>query len=468
MAGSASMGGTPDVTTGAGTLNKRHLFGYSLTEMPLSMAATPMALFIVPFYTRDLGLSLAAVGTILMLARISDVLTDPLIGQLSDRSRTRLGRRKPWILLGAPILMLSIWMLFVPSGPVTNAYFAFWLVTLWLGWTLMGIPFYAWGAELSPHYHERTRIASVRTGLGVLGTLIAIVVPLLTGWGLGYGYAIAESLHVIAIAASVILLIAVILLWQVPEGQPIETRRIPVMEGIRVMWSNGPFRRLMFGFTIAALGPAIGAPLYILFVVHVLEANVASNLVLLVFYVANLIGVVLWGLVARRFGKRNAWLMGMLTVIIAQPGYWFLGPGDLNYMMIVFFVLGIGIGSFNAVPAAMKADVVDLDRIRSGEDRTGLFFSVWSLANKLVIAFAAGIALNLLALFDFQATGNNGPVQIDALRVVFIFLPVLCYIIAFLVMWNYPISETRHKRLISMLERRTARRGRTPKHQPAT
>ena len=165
-----------------------------------------------------------------------------------------------------------------------------------------------------------------------------------------------------------------------------------------------------------------------------------------------------WGAVARRVGKRNAWLAGMITVLIAQPGYWFLGSGDLYWMMIVFFILGIGIGSFSALPAAMKADVVDLDRLRSGEDRTGLFFSVWSLANKLVIAFAAGFVLNLLALFDFDARGANGPDQIMALRVVFIFLPVVFYVAAFLVMWNYPISEARHQRLLGLLERRRQRR----------
>src|SRR5512139_1975065 len=163
--------------------------------MPLAMAATPMALFIAPFYSRDLGLSLAAVGTILMLARISDVVTDPLVGQLSDRTRSRIGRRKPWILVGAPLMLVSVWMLFVPQGAVTNTYFAVWLVLLWLGWTFIGIPFYAWGAELSPHYHERTRIASVRTGVGLVGTLVAIVVPLLTGLLFDYGYAIGESMH---------------------------------------------------------------------------------------------------------------------------------------------------------------------------------------------------------------------------------------------------------------------------------
>lgn len=440
-------------------LTNKQLLSYALMEGPLAMAATPMALFIAPFYMRDMGLSVAAVGTILMLARLSDVATDPIIGQLSDRTRTRFGRRKPWIIGGVPLTLLSIWMLFVPPGEVSNAYFATWLVLLWLGWTFIAIPFYAWGAELSPLYHERTRIASFRTSAGLIGTLIAIVVPLLTDWGFGYGFKVSESLHVIAICATVGMVIAVPLMWRVPEGVPIESKRISLMEGLRVMWRNGPFKRLMFGFTLGALGPAVGGPLYILFVVHVLEANVNSNVVLLVFYTANLLGVMLWNRVAQHVGKRKAWLMGMATAMIAQPGYWFLGPGDLYWMMVVFFILGLGIGSFSALPAAMKADVVDLDRLRSGEDRTGLFFSVWSLANKLVIAFAAGFVLNLLAFFDFQPKdGANGPDQIMALRVVFVFLPVVFYVAAFAMMWNYPISEARHKRLIGMLERKSARR----------
>lgn len=444
--------------TSRDNLSNKQLFSYALIESPMAMAATPLALFIAPFYTRDLGLSLAAVGTILMLARISDVITDPLIGQLSDRTRTRIGRRKPWVLLGAPLMLLSVWMLFVPSVPMTNLYFAIWLVAIWLGWTFIGIPYYAWGAELSTNYHERTRIASFRTALGIVGTLVAIIVPLITGGLMGYGYAIDESLHVVAICATVFLIPAVLLLWRVPEGAPIESRRISTREGLRMMWNNGPFKRLMLGFTLSGLGPAFGAPLYILFVIHVLEANIASNLVLLVFYVSNLLGVGLWGVVARRYGKRNAWVAGMITVLIAQPGYWFLGPGDLYWMMVVFFILGIGIGSFSALPAAMKADVIDLDRLKTGEDRTGLFFSVWSLASKLVAALAAGFALNAVALFDFQAAGDNGPTQILALRVVFVFLPIICYVAALCVMWKYPISEERQNRLMELLHRRNERR----------
>ncbi len=440
-------------------LPNRKLFGYAFMEMPLAMAATPMALFIAPFYSRDLGLSLAMVGTIMMLARISDVITDPLIGQLSDRTRTRWGRRKPWILAGAPITLLSVWMLFVPIEPVTDLYFGFWLVLLWLGWTFIGIPFYAWGAEISPDYHERTRIASVRMSFGLIGTLTGMLLPLLAGWFLGYGHEIRESLHIIAMTASVFFVLALMAMWMVPEGEPVETRRISLAEGIRVMWRNGPFKRLMAGFTIAALGPAVGGPLYILFVIYVLDGNLPPNVILLVFYTSNLLGVALWNRVAHHVGKRNAWLMGMTVVIIAQPCYLLLGTGDEYELLAVLALLGIGIGSFNAIPAAMKADVVDLDRLRSGEDRTALFFSVWSLANKFVLAVSAGAVLWLLGyFFGFDAKGENGPEQIQALRLVFCLLPMPFYFVAFAVVWKYPITEARHQRLIALLERRTERR----------
>src|SRR3954469_23829943 len=96
------------------------VLAYAATEFPSAMAAIPMAIFIPAMYTRDLGLSLAAVGTIMMVSRLIDMLTDPLIGLASDRTRTRFGRRKPWIVVGTPLMLLSVYMLFVPHPPVGN------------------------------------------------------------------------------------------------------------------------------------------------------------------------------------------------------------------------------------------------------------------------------------------------------------------------------------------------------------
>jgi glycoside/pentoside/hexuronide:cation symporter, GPH family len=438
-------------------LKRTKMLAYGLAEFPMAMAAIPMAIFIPALYTRDLGLSLGAVGTILIIARWTDVLTDPVIGFLSDRTRSRWGRRRPWILLGAPIMLLSIVQLFTPQPNVTTIYFAGWTITLWLGWTLVAIPYYAWGAELSADYHERTRIATWRTLCGVGGTLTTIAAPLLSAQLFGYGNALGESLTIVAGAAVAVAIVGfILLLTRVPEPPPMEVRRIAIMDGFRLMWRNGPFKRLMIAFVLGGIGPAMAAPLYIFYVNHVIQFDLAASMILLVFYTGNLLGVLLWGTLAQRVGKRRAWMTGMSLMIFSQPFYLLLGPGDLIPMMCILFVGGLSAGSFVALPSAMKADVIDIDRLQSGEDRTGLFFSSWSLAQKAIVAWATGFALLILEFADFQPSGENGPTQIWALKMAFAGIPTLCYAAAVLVIRPYPITEERHALVLKQLAARSA------------
>lgn len=436
-------------------MKRSRMLAYGLAEFPMAMAAIPMAIFIPALYTRDLGLSLGAVGAILIVARWTDVITDPLIGFLSDRTRGRWGRRKPWILAGAPLMLLSIVQLFTPGSSVTAGYFALWTIALWFGWTLVAIPYYAWGAELSADYHERTRIATWRTLCGVAGTLTTIAAPLISASLFGYGRALDESLTIVAVAAvSVAAVGFTVLLARVPEPPPRQVRQVPVLEGFRLMWRNGPFKRLMIAFVIGGIGPAMAAPLYIFYVNHVIQYDLAASVILLVFYAGNLIGVALWGWLAQRIGKRSAWMVGMSLMIVSQPGYLLLGPGDLLPMMVILFIGGLSAGSFVALPSAMKADVIDIDRLESGEDRTGLFFSSWSLAQKAIVAMATGFALLILEFAGFQAAGDNGPAQIWALKIAFAGIPAVCYATAVLIIRPYPISEAAHA---VVLERLAAR-----------
>ena len=140
-----------------------------LPDYAVYLAAVPVSLYLPFVYSRDLGLDLADIGIILMLARITDVITDPLIGYLSDRTDTRFGKRKPWLAAGALVMMISAWQLFAPSGTVTNWHLLIWSMLLWLGWTMINIPYFAWGAELSDDYNERTRITGWRQAFGYLG-----------------------------------------------------------------------------------------------------------------------------------------------------------------------------------------------------------------------------------------------------------------------------------------------------------
>ena len=131
------------------------LFCYSLTDLPVALSIFPVIVFIPRFYASDVGVPLTLVGTIMIAVRIFDVITDPLMGYLSDHTRSRFGRRRPWILAATPIMMVSIYQLFLPPAGAGAAHMLTWSLALSVATTMMLIPYYAWGAELSTNYNER-------------------------------------------------------------------------------------------------------------------------------------------------------------------------------------------------------------------------------------------------------------------------------------------------------------------------
>ncbi len=133
-------------------LSAQRLIAYSAPSLVTSVAALPMALFVPAFYAGVLGVPLASVGVAIALSRLLDVVTDPLIGSLSDRLRIPGGHRKPWMMIGTPLFLLSLWKIFAPGPEVSAAYLLFWSAALYLGFTLIDLPHKAWGAEISTYY----------------------------------------------------------------------------------------------------------------------------------------------------------------------------------------------------------------------------------------------------------------------------------------------------------------------------
>ena len=138
-------------------LGAPRLIAYSAPSLATSVAALPMALFVPAFYADDLGVPLAAVGTAIALSRLLDVVTDPLIGSLSDHGVLPFGRRKPWMVLGTPLFLVSLWQIFVPGEAASAGHLLLWSALLYLGFTMIDLPHKAWGAELSSDYDERSR-----------------------------------------------------------------------------------------------------------------------------------------------------------------------------------------------------------------------------------------------------------------------------------------------------------------------
>lgn len=443
-------------------LPRKSLVLYALPEYACFLGIIPISLYLPFVYAKDFGLDLADVGLILMLARLSDVVTDPLIGHLSDRTRTRFGRRKPWLVLGGILMMGSSYILFNPGvfgGVVGNGYLLLWSMLLWLGWTLINIPYYAWGAELSDDYDERTRLTGWRQAFAFLGNVSVLAIPVLSGQLTGYGAVPKEGLAIVGSMALVALPVCIgLALWGVPERQVIKVPRSSIIKNLKHMLGNGSFVLLFLGFMLMMLGTGWGSATFMLFAAFVVEAEAQTQAILLAYFGANILSLPLWIRLAERIGKKNTWLIGGFLFVCITPSFLLLGAGDLWGFFVCLGIYGVAGGNFGALSMAMKADVIEIASHRQGEDLAGSYIAVWSLGQKLMSALALGTALPLLQVLGFDPNAQNTPQQIDYLRWVYVLPPWLFYALAVAFIWRYPISSARLTRLRTAFERRSARR----------
>ncbi len=440
-------------------LSRSTLVQYGLPEYAVYLASIPVILYLPFVYSKDFGLSLGDVGTILFAARLSDVITDPLIGYLSDKTNTRFGRRKPWIAVGSVLLMVSAYLLFNPPQAVTNTYLLVWAVLLWLGWTMINIPYYAWGAELSNDYNERTRITGWRQLFGFLGNVSVLTIPVLSGQFFGYGSLPSEGLAIVGGMVLVVLpVLMTITLWRVPEPNRYGPVHTPILKHARQMLSNGSFLLLFFAFMLMSLGTGWGSATFMLFATYVVQAEEQTQLILLGYYFANVLALPIWVKIAERYGKKETWMAGGILFVLVTPCFLLLGPGQLLWFFVILAFYGIAGGNFGALSMSMKADVVEIAARRSGENVAGSYIAVWSLGQKFVMALALLVSLRMLEYFGFDPQGQNGAAELAALSYIYVLPPWLFYAVAVIVLWRYPISAARLKRIRHAFERRDARR----------
>ena len=440
-------------------LSRSRLIFFGLPDYAVYLASIPVSLYLPFVYSRDLGLGLAEIGLILMLARITDVVTDPVIGYLSDKTQSRFGRRKPWLAAGAIIMSISAWQLFAPSGVVTNWHLLIWSMLLWLGWTMINIPYFAWGAELSNDYNERTRITGWRQAFGYLGNVSVLLIPSLSGQLFGYGNLPKEGLTIVGFMALVLLPTLVFLaLWKVPEAKVTQKAQQNLIASTKQMFSNGSFMILFVGFLMLSMGTTWSSSLFMLFAAFVVDIETSTQTILLGFYLMQLLSLPVWVWVSYRIGKKQTWVMGAVIYVLATPGYMMLGPGDIVGFCIVLGGYGIASGNFVAISLSMKADLIEMAAYRAGGAVAGSYMAVWSLGTKFFQALVLGIALPMVSYFGFDPKGVNGPEELFALTFTMTIPPMLLYAASVFVIWRFPLSEARLVRLRSAFQRRDARR----------
>ncbi len=439
------------------------LLYYAWPGFALAMPTIPVYVYLPTFYAETLGLGLTTTGATLLAARLFDVVTDPAVGIASDRLRLPWGRRKPWVVVGSLIAALSMIALFQPPEPVSPAYLLAWAVALYLGWTLVAVPYAAWGAELSPDYHERARVTGAREAAMILGVLAAGAVPALA---VARGIEEAESLAIVAwLAVAVGTPAVTLLVWRVgePRAAPADRPRVrPDGNELLTLARNRPFVRLLSGWFVNGLANGLPAVLFPLYLQHALAADALQRgLLIFSYFLAGVVAIPVWLRLSRRFGKHRVWCGAMLLACLAFVWVPLLGPGEVLPFVVICICTGMALGADLALPPAMQADVVDLDTLRTRRARAGLFFALWSMATKLALACAVGIAFPVLDLFGFETGGTNGASAILALTLLYALVPVALKLIAVALIWHHPITHRRHEIIRRRLAARLLRQSST-------
>lgn len=422
-------------------LPRKVLLAYAAPALPMAALYFPVYVFLAPFYAGSFGLSVTLIGIIFIAIRIMDAVTDPLMGWISDTTRGRFGRRKPWMVIGAPVIMISIIGLLAPPDGVGLGWFTGFLLALTLGWTLYLTPYFAWGAEMSGDYAERSRITIWREAMGLIGTIAAAVIYGLLGERLG----LSVIAGMVALALPLATLIA---LRMTPEPPALTDNKI-VFSGILSALREEPiFRRLLIAYFINGAANALPATLFLFFVEHRLgAAPETGGLLLIVYFGAAVLAAPFWAWVAGRFQKHRAWCVAMLYAGCVFLAALTLGEGDVLAFAVISGLSGLALGADLSLPAAMQADVVDLDTQQSGQHRTGAFFAIWSVATKASVALTGGVALIVLGVFGFDAGGDNAPLTLWVLSLLYAGAPVFLKLWAIVLMWGFPLTRERHAQI---------------------
>lgn len=432
---------------------------YGLPFLVHQVALTPLVTFVPALYSSpEHGLPMAMVGTILLVSRITDAITDPIVGELSDRTRSRWGRRKPWILAGLPLLMLTVMMVFAPPVKVTPMYAVIWLSLIFLAFTIVDLPYKAWGADLSRDYHGRNRIAGWREGFGMVSGLLALVIILVATRVLGMNTA-DTMFWMGAIFAGAMPFLFGAALWRVPEppvsDETSPQERLSWREGAAAVLSNKAYLRLMGALLFLIGGAIIGASLHLIVMERVFNIRPWFAFILLGEGIIGLLSVPLWMRIARRYGKHRA-----MAIATAWLALWclpipLLSPGDGWWYAAIIVIRGLQGGAGSILIPSMVADTVDVDTVRTGKSRAGAYYAWTGAITKLAVGLGAFVGTALPAAFGFENANltNTASAQF-ALLATYAWVPMVIMACATPFFWFYPLTEAKQQALRREIEAR--------------
>ena len=434
-----------------------------------------------------LGMNPALVGLLGALPRLTDAITDPLMGYISDNTHSRWGRRRPYIFIGAiasGIIFALLWQL--PLGQSENYYFWYFLIgsfIFYLGYTIFATPWVALGYELTPDYHERTRLMGVQNFMGQLAYIVApwflliMQASMFTDMVEGASY-LAIAIGALAIAVGIMPAIFLRERFSHPE---LTEEQLAAKEKKVSMWEvvKKNMKEFLDGFmTTLKVAPFLKlcAATFLVFNGFMLISS--FQFYVIIYYVFGgdtelgaeyagwsgtvgavstfvVIGLVTW--MSTKFGKRRAFFIAIGISMVGYALKWFCYNPDYPLLLLLPApLMAFGLGGLFTLMGSMIADVCDLDELNTGSRREGMFGSIywWVVKLGMALALAAGGFLLNATGFDVALEGNQSGQTIFMMRLFDVFIPILTSALALWAVYSFPITEEKAHEIRLQLEQR--------------
>lgn len=441
----------------------RSLWLLGLFALPFTIMQGPGLAIVPNLYAARFGLDLAQVGLALLVARLLfDAALNPVVGYLSDRTKSPLGRRKPWIILGVAISVLGVWMLYAPPVTPGITYLGLWFSVVCVGWTVLDVAYTAWCAEITEDYDARAQIAFLRQAFSNAGLLLLAFAPLCLSPTQEMDFAVLGPTAWFAAAA--MPLFAAVLVSQVPSGPGVTTPPTAMSNPLRSAadtLASRPFRILLCYSAFAYLAMGAAGALFFLFFSTYLSLGSHFTLVAFASMSVAILSTPIWTWLMQRTSKRLLVLGGTLVLALSLLSAHAIDPGPhaLPLYMMMDASWYVSLVAIEGGLRAMLGDVVDHDALRTGEARAGEFAAIWSLVMKGGIAAGGAIGYAIASAFGFRADAVTvSPEAALGLKLSMGAIPAGILIPAAALMLFYPLSRGRMQIVTRALGRRRARR----------
>jgi glycoside/pentoside/hexuronide:cation symporter, GPH family len=461
---------------------------YGAGDVGAAITSILLLSYLSPFLTDVARLSPGLAGQSQLIGKIWDAINDPLVGIASDRGqifsdkiRKRWGRRYPWMLWGAIPFGLFFAVQWIVPFPATNQFglFAFYTLTSILFntfFTVVNLPYTALTAELTQDYNERTSLSTFRFSFSIGGSILALLIARTI-----FQQVPNPATQYLTIGLICAVLSAVPLYWCVfgtfDRAQAVAAQHpneldpvtIPIAEQLRLVFANRPFLLIVGIYLCSWFSLQLTAAIIPYFVVSYMGLKQQDSPLVILAVQGTALGMLsVWNAIGQRVGKKAVYFAGTSIWIVAQIGLFTLQPGQ-NALMYLFAVMaGLGVSTAYLVPWSMLPDAIELDELRTGQRREGIFYSFMVFLQKICLGFAVAGVLQSLEWTGYRQPTAAIPVPdqpqavIDAIRLAIGPVPVVALICGLVCAYFYPITRQMHQQILLQLQERRERQDSNP------